>query len=155
MKCGNCNSDNPDGHKFCGHCGSALTTVCAACGQPLAGGTPDVAEPEPAAELPKSERRQVTVLFADLSNFTALSERLDMGETHALLNRYFETVDSLVESYGGSIDKYIGDRVMAAVGALGCHIGVASGQVVASGTGSAAHREYTITGDSVNLASRL
>ena len=146
-----------------------------------------MAEPEPAAELPKGERLQVTVLFADLSNFTALSERLDMEETHALLNRYFETVDSLVGSYGGSIDKHIGDGVMAVFGApvahsedparavraafdiqaavgaleapgggaLGCHIGLANGQVVASGTGSAAHREYTITGDSVNLASRL
>ena len=153
------------------------------------GGAPDSAAPLPkgGASLPKGERRQVTVLFADLSNFTGLSESLDMEETHALLNRYFSAVDGLVENYGGSIDKHIGDGVMAVFGApiahsndperavraafdiqaavaaleapgaepLSCHIGLASGQVVASGTGSAAHREYTIIGDSVNLASRL
>jgi class 3 adenylate cyclase/tetratricopeptide (TPR) repeat protein len=136
---------------------------------------------------PSGERRQVTVLFADLSNFTALSNILGAEATHALLNRYFETVDSIVESYGGTIDKHIGDSVMAVFGApvahtndperavraaldihtamsvlgeelgreLTAHIGIASGQVVASGTGSEAHREYTVTGDTVNLASRL
>ena len=155
----------------------------------LGGGAPGNAVPAPKGEanLPKGERRQVTVLFADLSNFTGLSESLDMEETHALLNRYFSAVDGLVENYGGSIDKHIGDGVMAVFGApiahsndperavraafdiqaavaaleapgaepLSCHIGLASGQVVASGTGSAAHQEYTIIGDSVNLASRL
>lgn len=136
---------------------------------------------------PVGERRQVTVLFADLSDFTALSNELGAEETHALLNRYFETVDGIVESYGGTIDKHIGDNVMAVFGApvahtndperavraaldihtgmtelsaelerpLATHIGIASGQVVASGTGSAAHREYTVTGETVNLASRL
>ncbi len=136
---------------------------------------------------PVDERRQVTVLFADLSGFTRLSSELDAEETHALLNRYFETVDGIVESYGGTVDKHIGDNVMAVFGApvahtddpqravraaaeihhamiglsdemgrdLAAHIGIASGQVVASGTGSDAHREYTVTGDTVNLASRL
>jgi class 3 adenylate cyclase/tetratricopeptide (TPR) repeat protein len=133
------------------------------------------------------ERRQVTVLFADLSNFTELSGELGAEATHAVLNRYFEAVDAVVEGYGGAIDKHIGDNVMAVFGApvahtddperavraaldihaamrdlsaelerpLTAHIGIASGQVVASGTGSEAHREYTVTGDTVNLASRL
>ena len=141
---------------------------------------------EPAA-VPAGERRQVTVLFADLSNFTGLSNGLGAEATHVLLNRYFETVDGIVEGYGGAIDKHIGDNVMAVFGApvahtddperavraaldihaamtdlsaelersLTAHIGIASGQVVASGTGSEAHREYTVTGDTVNLASRL
>jgi class 3 adenylate cyclase/tetratricopeptide (TPR) repeat protein len=136
---------------------------------------------------PRGERRQVTVLFADLSDFTRLSNELGAEETHELLNRYFEIVDRIVEGYGGSIDKHIGDNVMAVFGAplahsddperavrsaldihsamtglseerarkLTAHIGIASGQVVASGTGSEAHREYTVTGDTVNLASRL
>ncbi len=135
----------------------------------------------------EGERRQVTVLFADLSGFTRLSSELGAEETHTLLNRYFETVDGIVERYGGSVDKHIGDNVMAVFGApiahtddpqravraaldihqamagldgaagrpLAVHIGIASGQVVASGTGSDTHREYTVTGDSVNLASRL
>jgi class 3 adenylate cyclase/tetratricopeptide (TPR) repeat protein len=140
----------------------------------------------PAGE-PSGERRQVTVLFADLSNFTELSNELGAEATHDLLNRYFEAVDGIVEGYGGAIDKHIGDNVMAVFGApvahtddpgravraaldihaamtnlsaelgrpLTAHIGIASGQVVASGTGSEAHREYTVTGDTVNLASRL
>lgn len=141
----------------------------------------------PERMLSEGDRRQVTVLFADLSGFTKLSSELGAEDTHALLNRYFETVDGIVKNYGGSIDKHIGDSVMAVFGApvahtndperairaasdihgaMGCigkelgkelnaHIGIASGQVVASGTGSEAHREYTVTGDSVNLASRL
>ncbi len=128
-------------------------------------------------------RRQVTALFADISGFTALSNRLDAEQTHEILNRFFAVVDEVVDVYGGSIDKHIGDAVMAVFGApvahtddperalraaldihkavarldppLQVHIGVAAGQVVASATGSAAHTEYTITGDSVNLAARL
>lgn len=139
------------------------------------------------ATTPEGERRQVTVLFADLTGFTRLSSELDAEELHGLLNRYFAVADGIVERYGGTIDKHIGDSVMAVFGApvahtddperavrvacdiheaikalsgdvghdLRAHIGVASGQVVASGTGSDAHREYTVTGETVNLASRL
>ena len=145
-------------------------------------------ETQPSPSTPsEGERRQVTVLFADLSGFTQLSKELGAEETHVLLNRYFDAVDGIVEGYGGNIDKHMGDNVMAVFGApvahgndperavraacdihqamqalsqdagreLKVHIGIASGQVVASGTGSDAHREYTVTGDSVNLASRL
>jgi class 3 adenylate cyclase/tetratricopeptide (TPR) repeat protein len=133
------------------------------------------------------ERRQVTVLFCDLSGFTRLSSELGAEPTHRLLNRYFAAVDDIVHHYGGTVDKHIGDNVMAVFGApiahdddperavraaldihpvvtnlgrqlghdLQVHIGIASGEVVASGTGSDAHREYTVTGDTVNLASRL
>ena len=132
---------------------------------------------------PAGERRQVTILFADLTGFTRLTGSLDAEETHALLNRYFDAVDGVITSFGGHIDKHIGDAVMAIFGApvahsndperavraaldvhravagleppLQAHIGIASGQVVASGTGSDEHREYTVIGDSVNLASRL
>jgi class 3 adenylate cyclase len=125
----------------------------------------------------------VTVLFGDLTGFTSLSEGIDPEETHALLNRYFQTVDEIVRTYGGTIDKHIGDGLMAVFGApvahsndperamrtaldihsalakmqppLTAHIGIASGTVVASGMGSDAHREYTVIGDSVNLAARL
>ena len=134
----------------------------------------------------EGERRQVTVLFADIVGFTALSERLGAEAIHDLLNQYFEAADRIVEKFGGAIDKHIGDNVMAVFGApvahgndperavraalaiheaargidtpegpLSLHIGIASGQVVASGTGSDSHREYTVTGDTVNLAARL
>ncbi|MFO1059195.1 MAG: adenylate/guanylate cyclase domain-containing protein [Dongiaceae bacterium] len=139
------------------------------------------------AALPEGDRRQVTVLFADLSGFTRLSGRLGAEATHELLNRYFHIVDGIVERSGGTIDKHIGDNVMALFGApvahaddperavgaaldihlamaglgaelgydLTAHVGIATGQVVASGTGSSAFREYTVTGDAVNLAARL
>ena len=55
----------------------------------------------PATTAISGERRQVTVLFADIAGYTKLSSKLDAEETHALLNRYFEAVDSIVERYGG------------------------------------------------------
>ncbi|MDP9139057.1 MAG: AAA family ATPase, partial [Pseudomonadota bacterium] len=138
---------------------------------------------DPIRRGPSSERRQVTVLFADMVGFTALSEQLDPEETHRILTRYFEAVDGIVIAFGGSIDKHIGDAVMAVFGApkshgndaeravraasaihealakfqppLAAHIGVAGGEVLASRIGSQDHAEYTVTGPSVNLASRL
>ncbi len=138
-------------------------------------------------DTPADERRQVTVLFADISGFTDLSRELDAEELLALLEGYFEQVDDIVVQHGGHIDKHVGDCVMAVFGAprshgndleravhaalaivdvlpdlshrlgraLNVHIGIAVGQVVASGPGSASHREYTVTGETVNLASRL
>jgi len=132
---------------------------------------------------PEPAKRQVTVMFADLTAFTRLTSELDAEDMHALLNAFFAKVDHVVEKYGGRIDKHIGDAVMAVFGApishtndteraaraaleihavlpgldppVSCHIGIASGQVIASTTGSQAHTEYTVTGDGVNLASRI
>lgn len=136
---------------------------------------------------PIGERRQVTVLFADLAGYTAWGQQLDAEEVHALLERFFERADRIIQEHGGRIDKHIGDCVMGVFGApiahgddaeraaraalairaaipdvsarvgrpIGIHIGVAGGQVVASRTGSADHSECTVTGDTVNLASRL
>lgn len=143
--------------------------------------------PAPSDTEPEGERRQVAVLFADLSGYTALSSELDAEEVHALLGQFFDRIDRIVEVYGGRIDKHIGDCVMAVFGApvahgneieraasaalairpamaklstelrrtVRVHVGITSGQVVAGGTGSASHREYTVTGETVNLASRL
>ena len=140
-----------------------------------------------ASPLPEAERRQVTVLFADLAGYTKLADELDAEEVHALLGNFFDLADASVADHGGVVDKHIGDCVMAVFGApvahgndpercvraaleigrrvpmlaaelgrpIGVHIGIASGEVMASGTGSARHHEYTVTGDSVNLASRL
>ncbi len=156
----------------------------------LGGGAEPAVEPEPAPLPPREtsgERRQVTVLFADLAGYTALSNELDAEEVHALLDRFFEQADRIIVEHGGHIDKHLGDSVMAIFGApvahgndveravhaatavrdampalsekagraIGVHIGIAGGQVVASATGSASHREYTVTGESVNLAARL
>ena len=138
---------------------------------------------EPTASGGEAERRQVTVLFADISGFTALSERLGAEATHDMLNEFFAVADAAVLRFGGAIDKHIGDAVMAVFGApvahtddperavrtacelhdvvraleppLAIHVGIASGQVVASRMGGEGHKAYTVTGDSVNLASRL
>lgn len=67
------------------------------------------------------ERRQVTVLFADLSNYTGLSNELDPEQLHDLLNDYFAVVDGVVERFGGRIDKHNGDNVMGLFGAPIAH----------------------------------
>jgi class 3 adenylate cyclase/tetratricopeptide (TPR) repeat protein len=140
-----------------------------------------------ASPLPEAERRQVTVLFADIAGYTKLADELDAEEVHAILGSFFDLADASVVDHGGTVDKHIGDCVMAVFGApvahgndpercvraaidigrrmplvaadlgrsIGVHIGIASGEVMASGTGSARHVEYTVTGESVNLASRL
>ena len=81
---------------------------------------PPTAAGEPVA-APTGERRQVTVLFADIAGYTKLSSELGAEATHALLNRYFEAVDGIVEGYGGSVDKHMGDNVMAVFGAPIAH----------------------------------
>ena len=142
-------------------------------------------EPPPMAPEVEGERRHVTVLFCDLAGYTRLTRELGAEAVHDIADRFFGVTDGLIERFGGAIDKHIGDCVMAVFGApvahgndperaaraalaiqgampdlsreCGCdldvHIGIASGQVVASR--GAGHRTYTITGDSVNLASRL
>ena len=141
----------------------------------------------PAAYAPASERRQVTILFADLCGFTALSQTLDPEELRELTGRYTALVDGIVLGYGGTIDKHIGDAVMAIFGAprahdtdplraaraaleihealnglaeqvslpLRAHVGIASGEVVAGPLERADVQDYTVLGDSVNLAARL
>jgi class 3 adenylate cyclase/tetratricopeptide (TPR) repeat protein len=141
----------------------------------------------PAASVPEGERRQVTILFADLCGFTALSQSLDPEEVHDLVGRYTALVDGIVVDYGGTVDKHIGDAVMALFGAprahdddpvraaraaldihealarlsetasraLQAHVGIASGEVVAGAVGRVGVHDYTVLGDSVNLAARL
>jgi class 3 adenylate cyclase len=142
--------------------------------------------PEPAVPA-SGERRQVTILFADIAGFTELSSLLDAEELHGLVSQFFAAADGAIENYGGTVDKHMGDAVMALFGApvahgddplravraafdihgamealsaelgreLRVHVGIASGEVVAGGLGSAQSQEYTVLGDSVNLASRL
>lgn len=82
-----------------------------------------VVSPEIAAQLLHSdlklggEEREVTILFSDLRDFTALSEKLPPAEVLALLNRYLDRMSAIVEKHGGVIDKYIGDAIMALFGA--------------------------------------
>jgi class 3 adenylate cyclase len=133
MRCTSCGSDNDPGRKFCGECGAPLAVTCPACGAPNRPGVKFCGEcgalvghpaaaatdPAPAAqrEAPETERRLVSVLFADLVGFTTLSESRDAEEVRDLLSRYFDTCRQLIGRYGGTVEKFIGDAVMAVWGA--------------------------------------
>ena len=87
---------------------------CEQCGTPLAAGVATAAVPS--SVVPVAERRLVSVLFADLVGFTPLSESRDPEEVRELLSRYFESCRRLIELYGGTVEKFIGDAVMAVWG---------------------------------------
>jgi class 3 adenylate cyclase/tetratricopeptide (TPR) repeat protein len=170
--CPACGAENPPENRFCGSCGAAL-----------AEGVPSAAA-QPGRE-PVAERRLVSVLFADLVGFTTLSEHRDPEEIRELLSQYFDRCRSLIERYGGTIEKFIGDAVMAVWGtpvareddperavraalaltqdvvALGGEVGMPELRVRAGVlTGNAAvevgaEGEGMVLGDSVNTASRL
>jgi class 3 adenylate cyclase/tetratricopeptide (TPR) repeat protein len=127
VRCANCGTLNPAGFKFCGECGQPLAATCpncdaavtpgmkfcGECGHALGQGAASAAATtQPAA----AERRLVTVLFADLVGFTTASQNRDPDEVREMLGRYFEVCRRLVELYGGSLEKFIGDAVMAVWG---------------------------------------
>jgi class 3 adenylate cyclase/tetratricopeptide (TPR) repeat protein len=131
VHCPTCNAENRADAKFCGECGASFGTscpVCAAaneagrkfcyeCGSPLAGDPIAVAAPITARPVEAAaERRLVSVLFADLVGFTTLSEARDSEEVRELLSRYFELARTLIARYGGTVEKFIGDAVMAVWG---------------------------------------
>ncbi len=185
------------GRRFCAHCGTALAVICNGCGAANEAGdrfcgecgtalvAPEPPAPEDAPATPISERRLVSVLFADLVGFTTLSEHRDPEEVRELLSEYFERCRTLIERYGGTVEKFIGDAVMAvwgtpvareddaersvraalaltqAVTLLGEEVGMPELRVRAGVlTGSAAvevgaEGEGMVLGDAVNTASRL
>jgi class 3 adenylate cyclase/tetratricopeptide (TPR) repeat protein len=192
--CPACGEANRAGRRFCGQCGSALALACPSCGAPNEPGErfcgecgtplePGVAS-RPAAE-PGVERRLVSVLFADLVGHTALSEQRDVEDVRDLLTRYADVARTIVERYGGEIEKFIGDAVMAvwgtptareddaeravraaldlvpAVAALGAEIGaptLAARAAVLTGEAAVtlgAHGQGMVAGDLVNTASRV
>jgi class 3 adenylate cyclase len=97
--CPSCGAENTAGARFCSSCGASLTA------------------PMPSRE----ERKVVTVLFADLVGFTQRSERLDPEDVRAMLGPYYARVRSDLERYGGTVEKFIGDAVMAIFGAPVAH----------------------------------
>src|SRR5438093_8556865 len=128
MLCGSCGAENRPGRKFCSQCGSPLAVACPHCGAPnepadrFCGecGTllqaPSGATSVQPAPGPGAERRLVSVLFADLVGFTSLSEGRDSEEVRDLLSRYFDSARRVVERYAGTVEKFIGDAVMAVWG---------------------------------------
>jgi class 3 adenylate cyclase/tetratricopeptide (TPR) repeat protein len=121
--CPACGAPNVGSRKFCGECGSVLALLCVACGSANEPGVRFCGEcgsalgaTEPAHSARLAERRLVSVLFADLVGFTTLSEGRDPEEVRELLSRYFDIARTLVGRYGGVIEKFIGDAVMAVWG---------------------------------------
>jgi class 3 adenylate cyclase len=112
--CPSCGEPVNPGKRFCRSCGFALAgaAVAARDGGPAAG----VAGREQVAEQPVAERRVCSVLFCDLVGFTPLSESRDHEAVRELLSCYFETARTIIGRYGGVIEKFIGDAVMAVWG---------------------------------------
>ncbi|HEX5936635.1 MAG TPA: adenylate/guanylate cyclase domain-containing protein, partial [Actinomycetota bacterium] len=119
--CANCGTQNPDGARFCVACGSSLVPACPVCGAeipaearfcPACGTSIAADEAAPAGQ----ERRIVTILFADVTGSTGLGERLDPERLQELMGTYFGAMREEIEAEGGTVEKFIGDAVMAAFG---------------------------------------
>ena len=141
MTCSTCGVDNRAGRKFCASCGAALALGCPACGASNEAGERFCGEC--GTQLPAStganaalvaaaaarpgrtgagdgsaaERRLVTILFADLVGFTPFAEERDAEDVREVLTRYFALCTDVIERYGGTVEKFIGDAVMAVWGA--------------------------------------
>ena len=135
LTCTNCGSPNDPGARFCAECGTPLSAACRVCGAGLAptakfcsqcgtrvgdDGASTATTPATGTGL-GAERRLVSVLFADLVGFTTLAEGRDAELVRDLLTRYFERRAEIIRRYGGTVEKFIGDAVMAVWGAPVAH----------------------------------
>ena len=150
MQCPKCQFENPTGIKFCGECGAKLERLCPGCNSPnplnfkFCGecghnlisakeiseekSEAENLEPRTSTKKPSSdvaplegERKHVTVLFSDLTGYTAMSEKLDPEEVKEITSRIFGEVSKIVANYDGFIEKYAGDAVMAIFGVPQAH----------------------------------
>jgi class 3 adenylate cyclase len=151
MKCPKCQFGNPEGAKFCNQCGNRMQFICGKCGKQNALGSkfcsecgqdlgkpleaPQVDYSSPQSYTPKflatkilntrsameGERKLVTVLFADVANFTSISEKLEPEEIHEIMDRCFNILMDEVHRYEGTINQFTGDGVMALFGAPLAH----------------------------------
>jgi class 3 adenylate cyclase len=183
--CPSCGAENPVGAVFCGRCGSRVGRKCPSC---LAVVSPDVAfctscgeALEAAAPTTTEERKTVTVLFADLVGFTARAERLDPEEVRGVLAPYHARLRTELERFGGTVEKFIGDAVVALFGAPVAHeddperavraalavresmgeldaavrIGVTTGEALVTRDARVLEGEGMAAGDVLNTAARL
>jgi class 3 adenylate cyclase/tetratricopeptide (TPR) repeat protein len=131
MKCPKCQFENPAGKKFCGECGARLEVLCPRC-QSLnppqfkfcgdCGSKLEApAETTRSISPTDSERKHVTVLFSDISGYTAMTEKLDPEEVKEIMGRVFGEISQVVARYEGFIEKFIGDAVMVLFGAQKAH----------------------------------
>ncbi len=128
--CASCSSDLPTHARFCLECGTPVARACPSCGAPadrgkFCGDCGSALDADPAGagkvERPVAERRVTSVLFGDLVGFTPLSESRDAEEVRELLSRYFSECRTVIGRYGGTVEKFIGDAVMAVWGVPVAH----------------------------------
>ncbi len=188
--CGGCGETSPAGFRFCGHCGAPLPLVAGPVDEliaRLARGQ----QPEPVRDgRPVEQRRLVTALFADISGFTALAQRLDPEALADIVAGVIAELSAIVGRYQGYVDKYAGDALLAFFGApvsheddatravavalemharldalrpnlpaeaqgLALHIGINTGHAIALIIGNEVRTDYSVLGDSINVAQRL
>src|SRR5437763_11911350 len=161
LTCSSCGRENPDDSRFCNSCGAVLAA---------------------APEARREERKIVTVLFADLVGFTSRAERLDPEDVRALLDPYWRHLRDELERFGGTVEKFIGDAVVALFGAPLAHeddperavraalairervegeedvhvrVAVNTGEALVVLGARAAQGEHLASGDVLNTAARL
>ncbi|MFC1876851.1 adenylate/guanylate cyclase domain-containing protein [Thermodesulfobacteriota bacterium] len=175
MECPDCHHQNPKDSKFCNECGYHFAK------------SDDITEPSPTMA---SERKHVTIMFSDMSGYTAMTERLDPEEVKKIMSEIFGKITAIIKSYDGFIERFIGDAVMAVFGIpkaheddpirairaameihaavedfspqyevkighpLTMHTGINTGLVV-TGEVDVEKGIHGLTGDAINLASRL
>src|SRR5262245_37035135 len=123
MHCADCGHENAPRARRCAKCGSPLKAKCPDCKTSLPAGAnfcPGCGRPvETAATVVAAkERRQVTVMFADLADFTTLVHKSDAEDILEIMGRLWVKVDELIAAHGGITEKHIGDAVIAIFGAL-------------------------------------
>jgi class 3 adenylate cyclase len=131
MHCSACTTDNPEGARFCHHCGAALQPLCTACGAELipqarfcshcgaalqSDATPSAASAEAVLIQAEGERRHLTVLFCDLVGSTALASNMDPEDWRTAVASYRRKAAEVITRFGGHTAKYLGDGVMAFFG---------------------------------------
>src|SRR2546423_2771558 len=123
-RCASCGAESPADARFCASCGAPFASSCPSCGTelpPAARFCPSCGAAIEAGPVAGEERKLVTVLFADVTGSTSLGERLDPEHLREVMSSFFEAMREEIEAEGGTVEKFIGDAVMAAVGVPTAH----------------------------------
>src|SRR5438105_1687350 len=123
-RCASCGAESPADARFCASCGAPFASSCPSCGTelpPAARFCPSCGATIEAGPVAGEERKLVTVLFADVTGSTALGERLDPEHLREVMSSFFEAMREEIEAEGGTVEKFIGDAVMAAFGVPTAH----------------------------------